>query len=314
MTPLGYQDPAVKTAQLDTTTVVPAPIGGVDTVRENIQAYLPADMQMLMMAVRQLGETLLLLEKKFSLPEAALSVALAEGHPIIPVAITDSLDVVGNSSRPLRVDPIGTTPQPVSGTVNVSSSPCWSIGISSSGIPTPTPIDPIAALSCVILQDSAGKLWALGITANGLMTTTSIAIGAPVSLFLNDPGGTTSWSISVSTSGLLTITSIPFGNYPTSLSLSSSVPQLVVGTVTVVQGASPWNVTGTVSVQNQIGPTNFPAIQAVQFNDGVTTYDLRGLDAVLRAVLRQSIESKTFFALHAGGFMPEMETLPFLGG
>jgi hypothetical protein len=117
--PLYYQNPPNKNAELEAETVNPNTTPAI--VREHVTTFPSTDSQMLMASLRQIGETLLLLEKR--LAEPAVPVALAEGHPFIPVNITDGLDTVGTASRPVRVDPVGTTPQPVSGTVSISSLP-----------------------------------------------------------------------------------------------------------------------------------------------------------------------------------------------
>lgn len=189
---LGYQNPAVTNANLDTTTIS-TPEKTPPTVRENVQAYLPIDQQTLMNSLRQIGEVLLLLEKR--LREPVVPVALADEHSIIPVAITDSSDVVGISSRPMRVDPVGTTTQPVNA-------------------PNPLPVFQ-TAIATILIQIGAALL----------------------------------------------------------------------------------------SVQNPL-PN--------QFSDGFTSYDLKGLDAILRGIRQQLFNIQNIQCLQAGAFIPVIEIPEFL--
>jgi hypothetical protein len=50
-----------------------------------------------------------------------------------PVELTDGTNVLGTSSHPVRVDPTGTTTQPVSGTVTANQGGSWSVAATQSG-------------------------------------------------------------------------------------------------------------------------------------------------------------------------------------
>jgi hypothetical protein len=74
----------------------------------------------LRVVLQQVGELLLALGQ--ATKDGSIPVTLASDQPIIPVNITDGYDTIGNTSRPVRIDPVGVTPQPVlvQGTVPIS--------------------------------------------------------------------------------------------------------------------------------------------------------------------------------------------------
>jgi hypothetical protein len=78
-----------------------------------------------------------------------------------PVEVTDGTNVLGTASHPLRVDPTGTTTQPVSGTVAVSNFPGTqpiSGSVSDNAIYNVTQVAPANAAQVQLQADMAGNL------------------------------------------------------------------------------------------------------------------------------------------------------------
>jgi hypothetical protein len=141
-----------------------------------------------------------------------------------PVSLTDGSSVLGTGSNPLRIDPTGSTTQPVTGT-GTAGSPASGI-VSVQGIPGGTPV-----------------------TISGSITATDASVGitgATAPLYATEVGG-------VDTTGKLQNVGVALGfSAPTTaqqalvVTISPNTPPISVapvtvsGTVAVTQSTSPW--------------------------------------------------------------------------
>lgn len=67
------------------------------------------------------------------------------------VEITDGTNVLGTSTHPLRVDPVGTTTQPVSGTVTADQGGTWTVGVDN--------FPAVQAVSGTVTADQGSPPW-----------------------------------------------------------------------------------------------------------------------------------------------------------
>lgn len=142
-----------------------------------------------------------------------------------PVEVTDGTNVLGTSSHPLRMDPTGTTTQPVSGTVTVNA--------------------------------GSGTFTVGGTVTANIGTTNGLALDTSVNGLLLSQGSATSGQKGTLTLGAVTTAAPSYTTAQTSpLSLTTSgalridgsaVTQPVSGTVTVNAGSGTFTVSGTVN-------------------------------------------------------------------
>jgi|GEM_PF-3106499 len=97
---------------------------------------------------------------------------LANGWPVV---LTDLINILGTSLNPLRIDPTGTTPQPISGTVAVTQSTSPWI-VSAASLPLPTGAATEATLATRLADSTfTGRINTLGQKAMAASTPVVIA-------------------------------------------------------------------------------------------------------------------------------------------
>jgi hypothetical protein len=215
------------------------------------------------------------------------------------VELTDGTNPLGILTNPVRMDPTGTTTQPVSGSVVVTNLPATQY-IAGSVVVTNLPaIQPVSGSVTALVSGSvavtnfpssqpiSGSVsvsnfpavqtaniteWngiALGSPTAFGTAPTGLVIGGNVSLFAGSTalGADASGNLNVDiAAGSITARisgSVTVGNFPAT--------QPVSGTITALQGTSPWVVSGSVTalpsgiqpISGSVAVTNFPAIQAV---------------------------------------------------
>jgi hypothetical protein len=82
----------------------------------SVPVVLPSDQQALPINLQQIGEMILRLGQNTK--DQSVPVTVASDQGMIAVTVTDGLDTIGTAARPVRVDPTGTTTQPVSSLTN----------------------------------------------------------------------------------------------------------------------------------------------------------------------------------------------------
>lgn len=183
---------------------------------------------------------------------------------------------IGTSGSPLRTDPTGTTPQPVSGTVAATQSGTWNITNISGTVSLPT------GASTAALQ-TTGNTSLATIATN--TTNTTVAQGSATSgqpgqlvqgaVTTGAPAYTTAQTspLSLTTAGGLRIdgsgTTQPVSNagtFAVQATLAAETTK-VIGTVN--QGTSPWVVSGTVTAN--AGTGNFTVVNGGTFATQVTS-------------------------------------------
>lgn len=139
---------------------------------------------------------------------------------VAPVEITDGTDIIGTLAHPIRVDPTGTTPQPVTGTFFQATQP---VSIAASA----TTVANAASLTVANVKASPGILFGLTVvntTAAALYIQLYDTAGTPVL-----GTGVVSW-IPVAASGVLVIA-------PGFLGLESFATGIGIGAATTPTGA-----------------------------------------------------------------------------
>lgn len=166
----------------------------------------------------------------------------------------------GTASNPLRIDPTGTTTQPVSGTVTANQGGAWTVAATQSGAWSVS-VSNFPATQAVTQSTSP---WVVSgtVTAN-IGTTGGLALDSSVNGLLLTQGSTTSGEKGPLIQGAVTTAAPTYTTAQTNpLSLTTSgllrvdasgttIP--ISGTITANQGTSPWVVSGTVAVSSVSG-------------------------------------------------------------
>lgn len=185
-----------------------------------------------------------------------------------PVEITDGTNVLGTSSHPVRIDPTGTTTQPVSltsttitGTVAVtqSTSP-WVVSLSSTTItgtvtvagnlthnnaaPVATNIGVLPAVaSSATPTYTTGDQVLLSTDLSGNLRVTIDSTSAEQNVNLNQVGGS---AISIGQAAMVASLPVVIASNQSSIPVTLT-STTITGTVAVTQSTSPWVVSGTVT-------------------------------------------------------------------
>jgi hypothetical protein len=170
-----------------------------------------------------------------------------------PVEITDGSNVLGTSSHPIRIDPTGTTAQPVSGTITANAGTgTFTVG------------------GTVTANAGSGTFTVGGTVTANIGTTNGLALDTSVNGILLAQGSTTSGEKGPLIQGAVTTSAPTYTTGQTSpLSLTtagalridgSGVTQPVSGTVTANAGTGTFTVGGTVTAN--AGTGNFTVVQS----------------------------------------------------
>ena len=223
-----------------------------------------------------------------------------------PVELSDGTNLLGVSAHPVRIDPTGTTTQPISGTVtaNQGTSP-WVVSLASttitgtvavtqstspwvvSGTVTANAGTGTFAVSAASLPlptgaSTSAKQPALGtagtassdvITVQGIASMTALKVdGSAVTQPISGSVSISNFPATQPVSGTITANQ---GTSPWVVSLASTT---ITGTVAVTQSTSPWVISGTVT--SNIGTTNGLALDAtvagLQVSQGSATSGQKG--------------------------------------
>jgi hypothetical protein len=187
-----------------------------------------------------------------------------------PVEVTDGTNVLGTSTHPIRIDPTGTTTQPVSGTVSVSgtvgvtqsTSPWVVSGTVTANAGTGTFQTNVTNASIPVTQSGS---WTVTANAGTNLNTSALALDTSVNGILVAQGATTSGESGPLIQGAVTTSSPSYTTAKTNpLSLTtagalrvdaSATTQPISGTVTANQGGS-WTVAATESGTWTVQPGN----------------------------------------------------------
>ena len=196
-----------------------------------------------------------------------------------PVELSDGTNLLGVSAHPVRVDPTGTTTQPVSGTVGVSGT----VAVTQSTSPWVVSLTSTTITGTVAVTQSGS--WTVTANAGTNLNTSALALDTSVNGLLLAQGSTTSGEKGPLMQGAVTTGSPSYTTAQTSpLSLTlagalrvdgSAVTQPVSGTVgvsgtvAVTQSTSPWvvsltstTITGTVAA-TQSGTWNIGTVSTL---------------------------------------------------
>jgi hypothetical protein len=234
------------------------------------------------------------------------------------VEVTDGTNILGTASHPVRIDPTGTTTQPVSGSVSISGNVNVTQGTSPWVISFNAPQHVIVDSGTISVTQGTspwvvslasttitGNVNVVGTTTDGTTTETNFLVVGGES---NDgtaqyqpiPLGTTGRSVIIE--GVAGGTAIPISG-----SISFSAPQHVIvdsGSVSVTQGTSPWvvsltstTITGNVNVvgtttDGTTGETNFLVVGG-ESNDATAQYQPIPLGAGGRSVIVEGVAAGT---------------------
>lgn len=211
-----------------------------------------------------------------------------------PVELTDGTNLLGTSTHPLRIDPTGTTPQPVTGTFFQSVQP-----VSQSGTWSVTATQATGSNLHMVLD--SGTLTSI---TNPITVAQATAANLNATVFQ----GTSPWVTSGTISGNVTVVQptganlhVDVDNFPATQPVSGTVAvSSVAGNVTVIQptgsslhvdidnfpstqsvtqGTSPWVVSGTVTANAGTGTfqtnvTGLPSFQTSQYTVGLSAVQL----------------------------------------
>lgn len=224
-------------------------------------------------------------------PVTAANLLTVDSSGRITVLLSDGTNVIGTSAHPVRIDPTGTTIQPVSGTVTITDPANGATGAA------------VPATAVYVAGNKSGNLTGLLLDASGflevnlaansfgtLTVTGTVSITANSSVNVNQVGGA-----SFALGQQLAAASLPV--VLTAAQITTLTP---LATVAVTQSTSPWIVagggtagtaaSGVVTVQGIAGGTTLPVtatIAAAQTiavtNTGTFAVQEATLDAALIA-------------------------------
>lgn len=168
-----------------------------------------------------------------------------------PVEMTDGTNILGTSTHPVRIDPTGTTTQPISGIITADQGGSWTVAATQSGAWT---TDRTWTLSNLTDSVNIGNFPASQ-TINGTVTVIQ-PTGSNLHVDVDNFPATVAVTQSTSpwiVSGTVTANA-GIGNFTVVQSTGTNLHTVVdSGTITANQGTSPWVVSGTVTANAGTG-------------------------------------------------------------
>lgn len=206
-----------------------------------------------------------------------------QAWPVYPT--TDGINKAGTLTHPIRVDPVGATTQPVSGTVNAVQSEDWNVGQSGS--------------------------WTVGASQSGSWTVNAAQSGT---WNVNQAGGWSvgqsgSWTVGISGTPTVQIGTSGLGSVGTPIRTDpvGLTPQPVSGTVAATQsgtwGVNPLdgagNVQGTASYPTRINPVRSSSAAMSSVSVSTATAVLAASNAARKELIIFNQSSKTLYYAYA---------------
>jgi len=162
-----------------------------------------------------------------------------------PVEVTDGTNVLGVAAHPVRVDPTGTTTQPISGSISVSNFPSPQI-VAGSNTPADNVTNPTNAVPAEALLmgwDSTNSVWrrVQVDTSTGTLKVDGSGYTQPVSGTVTANQGGSPWQVQSNSANIATSAQLPTALDGSGfLKVHEQGTATVSGTVTSNQGGAPW--------------------------------------------------------------------------
>ena len=216
-----------------------------------------------------------------------------------PVEVTDGTNVLGTSTHPVRIDPTGTTTQPISGSVSVSNFPATqpiSGSVSVSNFPSPqtvagsntpadnvtNPTNTIPAESFLMAWDSTNSVWGRVQVdaATGTLKVDSSGFTQPVSGTVTAiQASGSNLHVDVDSAPSTVVTQSSGANLH--VDVDSAPTTTVTGTVTANAGTGNFTVVQTTGSNLHADIDNFPTTYPGQFFTSSQNYITTGTGTIV---------------------------------